>query len=218
MEFCETVVLDLLQGIKIEGTKSMSVQIEEKSKHKVIKLSRKSESESVNQKDLKHLQISFIDFGGHTEYVACSTLFMKEKGIFFVCFDAHRFLSSSVKDRYFPAIGTYLELVAEHCPEPIFFLVATQMDETVGNEEKFSEILSTTKESEIISAAEEHLAYISRKSSLMKSSFLLGELLKTSCADATHLETILQDVSSKLFVKVAIKACHRVSKQQPMWH
>ena len=78
------------------------------------------------------IKTTFVDFGGHNEYVSCSSVFLKEKGIFLICFPKSKFADAdeaTFEKTFFPSIGTYLELALEKCDEPMFFLVATKADE-----------------------------------------------------------------------------------------
>ena len=78
------------------------------------------------------IKTTFVDFGGHSEYVSCSSVFLKEKGIFLICFPKSKFADAdeaTFEKTFFPSIGTYLELALEKCDEPMFFLVATKADE-----------------------------------------------------------------------------------------
>ena len=63
------------------------------------------DSEKKRQDD--DIQMSFVDFAGHSEYVSCSTLFMKKKGIFLICFDTEKLAKKPIDKGYHPAIGTY---------------------------------------------------------------------------------------------------------------
>ena len=88
-----------------------------------------------------------------TEYVSCSSLFMKSKGLYLIFFHVSTLNfqvdePSSLSEAYFPAIGTYLEIVTERCSMPIFFLVANKMDlcKTEEAEVKLEKIMVTAKE------------------------------------------------------------------------
>ena len=79
---------------------------------------------------LEQIEVSFVDFGGHTEYASSSPIFIKEKAVFLICFPVAKFKKeSALDDEYFPSIGTYIQLILENCDTPIIFLVATKGDE-----------------------------------------------------------------------------------------
>ena len=125
--------------------------------------------------------------------MSCSTLLMREKGIFLICFDTEKLMQASqpICEGYHPAIGTYFETVTEKCPNPMFFIIATKMDKCEKSDTK-----ETLKN--ILETAKEHLDSISRRSSRVKSAFLYNEVIPTSAADEDQLEGTLQNLTSLL--------------------
>ena len=193
-QLLETKVLELIQDVKLNPSVKSDVKVHKNQKVSKFGLISSCPGGGVIQGDKKgntkdHLQISFIDFAGHSEYVSCSTLFMKETGIFLICFDAQKLSKASTEYCFFPSIGTYFEIVTQCCPAPIFVLVATKMDlcQSFDIEPKLNEI---------IDAAREHLCSISKRSKGLRDVFLLDEIIRTSSAECT--QTILEGLISKL--------------------
>ena len=192
-QFLETKVLELIQDIKLKPSMKTNIKVlkdSNNSRFGQISLCAGDVIQDNEKMDLQdHLQISFVDFAGHSEYVSCSTLFMKETGIFLICFDAQKIPEISTDDWYFPSIGTYFELVTDCCPVPIFVLVATKMDlcQATGLDTKLAQILD---------AARQHLRSISKRSQRIKSVFLFDEIISTSSAKIT--KPTLDCLSSKL--------------------
>ena len=190
-QLLETKVLELIQDVKLNPSVKSDIKVLKNPKVSKFGLISSCPGGVVIQDDETndHLQISFIDFAGHSEYVSCSTLFMKETGIFLICFSAEKLAKASTEYCFFPSIGTYFEIVTQCCPAPIFVLVATKMDlcQTFDLEPKLNDILD---------AAREHLQSISKRSKGLRDVFLLDEIIRTSSAECT--QTILEGLISKL--------------------
>ena len=91
-------------------------------------------------------------------YASCSPIFIKEKGVFLVCFPMIKFKDeSSLDEEYFSSIGTYMQLVLENCDTPILLLVATKCD-LLDNTSVNAQVAS------VLSTAKEHLEAIANKS------------------------------------------------------
>ena len=197
-QFLETKVMELIQDIKLETSMKCVVELQKNLKDSRFGLISLCPEDSIREEGKEaisdHLQIAFVDFAGHSEYVSCSTLFMTETGIFLICFDIQKFLEVSAEDRYFPSIGTYLELVTDCCPAPIFLLVATKMDLCQSPELE-------SKLSEIMDAAKQHLQSVSKRSSRLKNVFLFDEVIRTSSAQITKAS--LEGLSCK-FVAICL--------------
>ena len=197
----ETKVMELVKDVKLETKSEISLDIEESrvaSKFCLIRQSTEEDKEDAkkgdeNEEQGENIQMSFVDFAGHSEYVSCSTLFMKKKGIFLICFDTEKLMQATrpIDKGYHPAIGTYFEIVTEKCPTPMFILVATKMDKC--NPEDAKEVLDG-----ILETAREHLGSISARSKKLKATFLFHEVIKTSAADEDQLEDTLENLCSIL--------------------
>ena len=198
----ETKVMELVKDVELKKTSALTLNVDESKSgqkfHLIYEASKdesdENETNDKKEKTTQSIQMSFVDFAGHSEYVSCSTLFMKNKGIFLVCFDAEKLMQASSKPichRYHPAIGTYFEIVTEKCLTPMFFLVATKMDKCKG--EDVNKVLN-----EILETAQEHLGSISKRSNRLKAAFLYNEVIQTSAADEDQLEATLGNLSSKL--------------------
>ena len=142
----ETKVMELVKDVKLETRSGISLELEDSKgvpKFCLIHQSSEEEKEEDKQSDESgerdsNIQMSFVDFAGHSEYVSCSTLFMKKKGIFLICFDTEKLMKTRkpIEEGYHPAIGTYFEIVIEKCPTPMFILIATKMDKCNPEEVK----------------------------------------------------------------------------------
>ena len=199
--FIETKVMELVREVEFEPKTKLAVDVREfrnEPKFRLIcpsanSLKQGGQKADDNQHTERNVQVSFIDFAGHTEYVSCSTLLMRGKGIFFICFDTEKLMQDSqpISEGYHPAVGTYLETVTEKCPNPMFFVIGTKIDKCEKMQTK-----ETLKE--ILESAKEHLDSISRRSSCLKSAFLYNEVIPTSAADKDQLEGTLQNLISLL--------------------
>ena len=199
-DLIETKVLELVKGVELDTKSGLALKSESSQCapkfYRICKSSvenRDKTKDENNKKGVHNIQMSLIDFAGHSEYMSCSTLFMKEKGIFLICFDTEKLLRTTepIQEGYCPAIGTYMEIVTEKCPVPIFILTATKMDKCnpMDAEELFGGILET---------AREHLASISIRSNRLKKAFLYDEVLQTSAADEHSLEDTLGNLRAVL--------------------
>jgi GTPase SAR1 family protein len=200
-KFLETKVLELVDNVQLESKTTNTLSIKEgKRGSKLFNVKHSLPEERENDERTtaqKNMTVNFLDFGGHTEYSSCVSLFMKDKGAYIVCVDAcklladyERFDACKLKQEpYFPAIGTYLELITERCPSPTFFLVATKMDKCKAEEcgPRLQELLKTAKE---------HLGSIAARSSFLKAVHLYEEIISTTAAEVTR--EILEDISTKL--------------------
>ena len=97
-QFLETKVMELIQDIKLEPSMKCVVELQKNlkdSRFGLISLCPEDSIREEGKEDISdHLQIAFVDFAGHSEYVSCSTLFMKETGVFLICFLLTRALMS----------------------------------------------------------------------------------------------------------------------------
>ena len=228
----ETKVMELVKDLQLEKRTQLRLDIKEyanESKFRLICPSTGDENEEKGRSDSDgdietnetgtNIQMSFVDFAGHSEYVSCSTLFMKKKGIFLICFDTEKLMQASkpLNECYHPAIGTYLEIVTEKCPTPMFFMIATKMDKC---KDVSSGKLNQTF-NEILKSAQEHLASISKRSNHLKAPFLYDKVIQTSAADEDQLETTLENLASVLvavcdhseLMDVRLKTMPRVWKE-----
>ena len=148
----ETRVLDIVENLKLHGNGRNQLRL--RREHNEAKLGIVNEEPSyeasqTEEEALKEIEVSFVDFGGHTEYASCSPIFIKEKAVFLICFPVAKFKKESpLDDEYFPSIGTYVQLILENCDTPIIFLVATKGDEVKDPSVKgnLSSVLATAKE------------------------------------------------------------------------
>ena len=124
-------------------------------------------------------------------FASCSPIFIKEKGVFMICFPLIKFKDeSSLDEEYFSSIGTYMQLVLENCDTPILLLVATKcdlMDNTSVNAQ-ISTLLSTAKE---------HLEVIANKSE-NKKPFIFDQVFQTSLDPQVDLQYLLDDLINNL--------------------
>ena len=82
----ETKVLELVQDIKLQPSVKSTIKVIQKLKDskfgQIYQCGDDSVTQDYDKEDVSDLlQISFVDFAGHSEYVSCSTLFMKETGV-----------------------------------------------------------------------------------------------------------------------------------------
>ena len=200
-DLLETKVMELVKDVKLETKSGISLEIKDSKVEPKFRLIRQSsekdkEEEKISDEDKEidnNIQMSFVDFAGHSEYVSCSTLFMKKKGIFLICFDTEKLMqiTKPIEDGYHPAIGTYFEIVAEKCPTPMFILIATKMDKC--NPEEVKELLDG-----VLETAQEHLGSISTRSKRLRAAFLYNEVIKTSAADEDQLQDTLENLCTIL--------------------
>ena len=149
----ETRVLDLVENVQLQRkTKPTLDTSTESSSSKLGIITLADNTKHKNKTDetvLEKIKTSFVDFGGHTEYASCSPIFLKDKGVFLICFLSSKFQNESTLEKeFFPSIGTYLQLAMENCDTPIIFLVATKADQLDGSStnSNFSSVLRTAKE------------------------------------------------------------------------
>jgi len=182
--FIETKVLEVVENVVLESSLIQDVEINhpKNSKVNLVSFIKIPEPKKADQK----FTITFYDFGGHKEYFICSSLFMKERGVFVVCFDS----SKISMDKYFPLVGTYLELISECCNDPTYILMATKVDNPAAeeNDRVFSQILGT---------ATEHVCSIAARSSEDRRITLVNQVFKTSSKEVTA--EMLHEFSSNLF-------------------
>ena len=199
-DLIETKVMELVKGVELDAESGLTLKVESSQSapkfYRICKSSTENRDKSKddeNKEGVHNIQISFVDFAGHSEYTSCSTLFMKKKGIFLICFDTEKLLHATkpVIEGYYPAIGTYMEIVTEKCHTPIFILTATKTDKCSPREAEqlFGGILET---------AQEHLASISIRSKKLKTAFLYNAVVKTSAADEEHLQDTLGNLCAIL--------------------
>ena len=194
----ETKVMELVKDVKLEPKLEVALKVED-SRHapnfSLISQSTETKDEKTddeNERRVNDIQMSFIDFAGHSEYVSCSTLFMKKKGVFLICFDTSKLakLEKPIEEGYHPAIGTYFEIVTEKCPTPIFMLVANKMDQCKPD---VKDLLA-----KVLETAQEHLESIATRSNRLNKAFLFNEVIETSAADEAQLESYLENLCGKL--------------------
>ena len=185
----ETRVLDIVENLKLHGNGRNQLRL--RREHNEAKLGIVNEEPSyeasqTEEEVLKEIEVSFVDFGGHTEYASCSPIFIKEKAVFLICFPVAKFKKeSALDDEYFPSIGTYIQLILENCDTPIIFLVATKGDEVKDPSVKgnLSSVLATAKE---------QLDAIAKKSK-NKNPFIFDRVIQTSL-NKSDLKPILDDL------------------------
>ena len=189
-----TRVLDLGDPVQLHLKIQTKLTISPENSHPRI-IADSNNNEPTSETALENIRISFVDFGGHTEYASCSPIFIKEKGVFLICFLASQFKDAqSLKDEFFPSIGTYIELITENCQEPIIFLVATQVDH-VG-EPSLKDRLSS-----VLQAAQEHLNMIAKRSNSKKPFIFHRVYESTLVNDLTSpdkLKSLLDNLMSNL--------------------
>ena len=130
-----TRVLDFVKEVQLRQKTTRTVKVSEDSKT-IVEDVDTSSAAGDGEETAEPILTTFVDFAGHQEYVSCSSIFLKEKGIFLICFPKSKFTDSdesTFEKAFFPKIGTYLELALEKCVEPMFFLVATKADEARGS-------------------------------------------------------------------------------------
>ena len=194
----ETRVLDLVENILLRQKTQTKLEIRKenpKDKLGIIAMEEEPSEEPTQQSEegsFEQIQTSFVDFGGHTEYASCSPIFMKEKGVFLICFPVDKFrVESALDDEYFSSIGTYIQLVMENCETPIIFLVATK-----GNLVTDSTVRDCL--SSVLTTAKEHLETIAKRNK-NKNPLIFDRVFEAflSQGDA-KLETFLDDLMSNL--------------------
>ena len=189
----ETRVLDIVGNLKLHGNDKKQLRIQREhheAKLGVIKDTSKEEpcddALQTEKETLEQIEVSFVDFGGHTEYASSSPIFIEEKAVFLICFPVAKFKKeSALDDEYFPSIGTYIQLILENCDTPIIFLVATKGDEVKDPSVKgnLSSVLATAKE---------QLDAIAKKSK-SKNPFIFDRVIQTSL-NKSDLKPILDDL------------------------
>ena len=171
-EFIETKVLQIVDKVELKPSSIPTLDIKQVAKSSksftISSSSKKNDEEQEESNNPESIIMTFIDFGGHSEYESCSPIFVKKKGVFMICFNPEQFLKD--KEAYFSSIGTYMEMVTEKCQTPIFILVATKTDECPDNVD-YSSILTTAKN---------HLKSIASRSNSLKEAFIYDEIIKTS--------------------------------------
>ena len=197
----KTKVMELFKDMEFEARSGLNLEVKaNRRKFSLICQSNLNPSDqNMTSEEIKerenNVQMSFFDFGGHSEYVSCSTLFMKKKGIFLICFDVNKLVqvANPIASVYHSAIGTYFEIVTEKCLTPIFFLIATKMDEVKNRSDEVKRVLD-----EFLAAAREHLCSISKRSQRLEAVFLFDEIIKSSLRDEDQLGDALENLGSKL--------------------
>ena len=89
----ETRVLDLVDNIQLQQRARPKLTVK-KGKVGLIAVEDNPEeklTQETEEKVLEEIKTSFVDFGGHNEYASCSPIFIKEKGVFLICFPLSRF-------------------------------------------------------------------------------------------------------------------------------
>ena len=195
----ETQVLDLVENVQLQPKTLPKLEIKRRNpndKLGVITVTERPHMEprqlAEEEVDPEQIETSFVDFGGHTEYASCSPIFIKEKGVFLICFPMSKFKDESALDNeFFSSIGTYLQLVMEKCDTPIIFLVATK-----GDQVKYSSF--EAQFSSVIATAREQLEMIARKSK-NKNPFLFDRVFMTSLGqEDAYLKFTLGDLMNNL--------------------
>ena len=185
----ETRVLDIVENVKLHGNGQNQLRLrkgDNEAKLGIVNEEPSYEASQTEEEVLKEIEVSFVDFGGHTEYASCSPIFIKEKAVFLICFPVAKFKKeSALDDEYFPSIGTYIQLILENCDTPIIFLVATKGDEVKDPSVKgnLSSVLATAKE---------QLDAIAKKSK-NKNPFIFDRVIQTSL-NKSDLKPILDDL------------------------
>ena len=191
----KTRVLDLVDNVQLQQKAYPKLKVR-KGKVGIITeadVTRDDQVPEPQERILENIKTSFVDFGGHSEYASCSPIFIKELGVFLICFPLSRLgTESTLDDEYFPCIGTFLQLVSENCEKPIFLLVATKADQVDGS--SISDRLS-----DVFTTAKEHLEEIAKKSE-NRTPFIFDRIFRTSLDLNTQdmLKPVLDDIMSNL--------------------
>ena len=194
-EFIETKVLQIVDNVELKASSIPALNIKQEANSSkaftITSKSTKHDEESDDSNNPESISMTFIDFGGHSPYYSCSPIFLKEKGVYMICFNPEKFFED--KEAYFSSIGTYIEMVTEKCQAPIFILVATKTDECPDNVD-YSSILTTAKN---------HLKSIASRSKSLKQAFIYDEIIKTSSAHVT------KDSLDKLVARLVAVCAHK---------
>ena len=129
-ELLETQILDLVGDVRLKTTKKLKVDVNLNTLAKSKLISLEEDNEEVTE--LEDLDIKMVDFGGHSEYYSCSSLFIDSHGVFVICVDSNAFDDVTIKDRFFSLVGSYIDLISEtSCSpgiSPKILLVATKVN------------------------------------------------------------------------------------------
>ena len=202
--YLETRVLDIVENVKLHRNDQRQLKVRREHNDANLgiiddtaKEEPSEEARQAEEETLEEIEVSFVDFGGHTEYASCSPIFIKEKAVFLICFPVAKFKNESdLDDEYFPSIGTYIQLILENCDMPIIFLVATKGDEVKDSavENNLSSVMATAKK---------QLEAIAKKSR-NKKPFIFHRVIQTSLIKSdlsknADLKSILDKLMDNLF-------------------
>ena len=199
----ETRVLDIVGNLKLHGNDKKQLRIQREhheAKLGVIKDTSKEEpcddALQTEKETLEQIEVSFVDFGGHTEYASSSPIFIEEKAVFLICFPVAKFKNEpALDDEYFPSIGTYIQLILENCEMPIIFLVATKGDEIrdPGVNDRLSSVMATAKKQL------EAMAKKSRdKKPFIFDRVIQTSLIKSDTSKTANIKSVLDNLMNNL--------------------
>ena len=196
--YLETRVLDIVENCLLQRNDQNQLII--RREHNEAKLGiindqtteeRDDEVCQAEEETLGEIEVSFVDFGGHTEYASCSPIFIKEKAVFLICFPVAKLKDEpALDDEYFSSIGTYIQLILENCDMPIIFLVATKGDEV--KDPAVKDHLSS-----VIATAKRQLEAIAKKSN-NKKPFIFDHVIQTSLSKNADLKSMLDNLMTHL--------------------
>jgi len=202
-KYIETKVLEMVENVELNSSISQKIDITKHPKSSKVNLVKFVQTNEP-KKTVQNFAITFYDFGGHREYFICNSLFMKENGVFVVCFDR----SKITLDLYFPMVGTYLELISECCKDPTYILMATKDDSpAMENGKVLHQLMATKVDSpasenekvlyQILETATDHVCSISARSEEDRKITLVNDIFKTSSDKVT--KQMLEEFSSNIY-------------------
>lgn len=199
-EFRETQILEIYKDISLEQNSiGLKVDAQKESPHiKNVKFQEESSPPSV-----QNMKINVVDFGGHHEYNACSSLFLAGSGICFICFDISKdhdnikikhMNEDQFEEVYFSNIGNYVDMISKiACQfgiQPKLVLVGTKVDSKDKEHEHIFKIA--------LNLAKEQLENLDGIFSEKQSVLLIDEVIATSSTsdDKEKMEELVQKVAS----------------------
>ena len=199
-ELLRTKILELSANLDLETTEKLNVEVKVSEGLKLVSLIKDGAVETQSMETQK-LGIKMIDFGGHTEYHSCASLFIDSDGVFVICADSTEFTEENAEDKYLSLIGTYIELISGKSDRsgnlPKVQIVATKVDKSC---DKACE--------KLLEQAKAHIASLSSQPS-KPSLILVDKVLQTNMEFVTH--QILTDLYQTFYALCTSEEINEVS-------
>ena len=182
----ETQVMEIYNDVQFKKALKLNIGLEPTSENPQVQMMNFKEPGG-HGSETKRLKLRLIDFGGHTEYFTCSSLFMISSGVFLICFDGCLLLSKNIGDHYYSWVGCYIDLINDVSIgsniKPKIMLAVTKLNSIEGGP---SEEVNKACE-DILRRARKHLVGMESKNPI----YLADEVLQTSSKYVTEQNMIM---------------------------